>query len=531
MPASVTLSNLSWSAPDGTTVLSDLSFSFGAECTGLVGRNGSGKTTLLRLIAGDLAPGSGQVHVVGTAGLLRQEILPAPSETVAGLFGARAALELLDRAEAGRAVLAEMADADWTLPARMEAALHRCGLSLDPRTPLASLSGGQRTRAGLAALLFARPDILLLDEPSNNLDRAGRASVIEVLRDWRQPAIVVSHDRELLDAMEAIVELSDRGARRYGGGYGDYRLWKAGEAEAAHRELARAEKARAEQKRRAQQTAERKARRDSRGYKSRVKGGQPKILMDAAKERAEGSAGSGARLREDRRAAAQARVSDAREKVEIVDPLSMEIAPTGLPRSRTVLRLEGVSGGPDPDRPVIREFSLTMTGPERIAVTGPNGSGKTTLLDLIAGRRARVSGTVWLGVPCAYLDQQLGLLPPGLSLREAFKRLNPQTEETECRSALARFRFRAQDALKEVGALSGGERLRAGLACTIGRAEPPALLLLDEPTNHLDLDGLEALEAALTSYDGALLVVSHDDAFLTRLGLDRRLEVGKGQGE
>ncbi len=434
MSDSVTLSGLTWATPDGTAVLSGLAFSFGAERAGLVGRNGSGKTTLLRLIAGELAPGFGHVHVAGNSGLLRQELLADRSETVADLFDARDALELLERAEAGTAGLKELGEADWTLPARMKSALRRCGLALAPWAPLSGLSGGQRTRAGLAALLFAEPDILLLDEPTNNLDRAGRATVIDLLRNWRQAAIVVSHDRELLEEMDAIVELSTLGARRYGGGYSAYRAMKAAEVEAAHLDLAHAEKARAEQERRAQQAAERKARRDSNGRKARAKGDQPKILMDAAQERAEASGGAGARLRDVRRAAAEAKLSEAREKVEIIEPLAMEIALTGLPRSRTALRLEEVSGGPDAERPIIRDLSLSITGPERIAVTGPNGSGKTTLLDLIAGRRAPLSGAVRLEVACAYLDQHVGLLAPELSLRGNFKRLKPRAPSPIARS-------------------------------------------------------------------------------------------------
>lgn len=525
MSASVTLARLCWSTPDGTAVLSDLDFTFGAERTGLVGRNGSGKTTLMRLIAGELTPRSGHVQITGSLGVLRQDILADPSETVADLFGVTAALELLDRADAGQAGIEDLAAADWTLLARMEAALHHCGLEVDPGAALGTLSGGQRTRAGLAALLFAEPDILMLDEPTNNLDRAGRAAVAEVLRGWRQTAIVVSHDRELLEEMDAIVELGPLGARRYGGPYSAYRSWKAGEIEAAQRDLLDAEKRRAEQARRAQQTAERKARRDGRGRRNRAGGGQPKILLDAAKERAEGSGGASARLHDDRRRAAEGRVAKAREKVEVIDPLTMQINPTGLAPSRRVLRLEAISGGHDTRRPIIRDFSLTMTGPERVAITGANGRGKTTLLDLIVGRLAPVSGRVVPGVASAYLDQTVSLLAPEQSLRDNFQRLNPAAPETECRAALARFRFRAEDALRRAGTLSGGERLRAGLACTIGRADPPAFLILDEPTNHLDLDGLAALEAALNAYDGALLVVSHDETFLARLGLQRRIEI------
>lgn len=525
MPAFITLSNLCWSTPDGTTLFTDLNLSFGAERIGIVGSNGVGKTTLLRLISGALQPQSGAIQVSGTYGLLRQDIGARDSETIADLFGARGALMLLDRAEAGLASVDELADADWTLPARLEAALARCGLDVYPQTELASLSGGQRTRAGLAALIFAGADMLLLDEPTNNLDRAGREAVLDIVKGWRGGAVVVSHDRELLEEVDAIVELSTLGAMRYGGNYSAYRARKAEELEAARRDFAHAERTRLEIDRRAQQAVERKARKDSTGRKGRARGDQPKILMDAARGRAEASGGANARLREARHDAALETLAVAREKVEIRQPLRMDIPSADLPPNKLVLRLEGVTGGHDPAQPVIRDLSLAITGPERIAIAGPNGSGKTTLFALIAGQLEPWSGKVDLHARHALLDQHVSILDPDLSLRDNFLRLNPGANENRCRAALARFRFRADDALRTTSSLSGGERLRAGLACTLGRAEPPQLLMLDEPTNHLDLDAVEALEAALAAYDGALLVVSHDEAFMERLALGRRVDL------
>ncbi|MDQ0325760.1 ATPase subunit of ABC transporter with duplicated ATPase domains [Rhodopseudomonas julia] len=526
MSVFLTLSNLSWSRPDGAPLLCDLNLRLGRERVGIVGRNGIGKTTLLRLVAGELRPVSGHVDVHGTIGLMRQEMAVAAGETIADFFGQGAAVDLVDRAEAGFAELDELVQADWTIAERIRNALSRCGLDADPRTPLMALSGGERTRVALAALVFETPDLLLLDEPTNNLDRAGRQAVIELIRSWGSGAIIVSHDRELLGEMDAIVELSQFGAVRYGGNYSAFRAQKATETEAAERELADAEKGLAETRRRAQQAAERKARTDSRGRKSRARGDQPKILMDAAKERAEATGGANARLRDARLQTAKDALAEARASVEILRPLSMELAPTGLPRGKTVLRVDAVTGGYDPARPVICDFSMTITGPERVAIAGPNGSGKTTLVKLITGRLEPQKGHVDLAVPFAFLDQHVSLLRPGLSLRENFRRLNPEADENQCRAALARFRFRAEDALQEAGSLSGGERLRAGLACTIGQAEPPGLLVLDEPTNHLDFDALQALESALEAYDGALIVVSHDTTFLARLGLDRTVELG-----
>ncbi|MBT9248126.1 ATP-binding cassette domain-containing protein (plasmid) [Gemmobacter fulvus] len=521
MPASITLSSLYWSTPDGTPLFTELNLSFGPERTGIVGRNGSGKSTLIRLLRGDLHPASGQVKVSGSIAMMRQDVIAHPDDTIADLFGVRAAVDVLGRAEAGLAQVDELADADWTLPARIEAALLRCGLSGAPNTPLATLSGGQRSRAALAALVLAEPDFLLLDEPTNNLDREGRRAVIDLLRGWSGGAIVVSHDRELLEEMDAIVELTSLGAVRYGGNYSAFRQRKDVELEAAAHDLAHAEKAVSDSARRAQQASERKARKDSAGHRARAKGDQPKILMDFAKGRAEASGGAGVRLREARREAADEALSAAREKIEVLQPLRMDIPPTDLAPGRTVLRLDWVTGGYDPAHPVIRDLSLTVTGPERVVIAGSNGSGKSTLLKIITGQIVPQSGRVELKVPFALLDQHVGLLDPARSLRDNFLHLNPVADIHAAHAALARFGFRAADALRYAGELSGGERLRAGLACALGSMPLPLLLILDEPTNHLDLDGIAALEAALAAYDGAVIVISHDTAFLETLAPDR----------
>jgi ATPase subunit of ABC transporter with duplicated ATPase domains len=524
MSASITLSKISWSAPDGRSLFSNLDLTFDAERTGLIGRNGVGKTTLLRLVEGATRPQAGSISVGGTLGVLRQSVQVAPGETIADLFEVTGALALLRRAEAGNATADELADADWALEARIAEALARVGLDTQPEARLAALSGGQRTRAGLAALVFHRPDFILLDEPTNNLDRHGRRAVIDLLAGWRSGAIVVSHDRELLDAMDAIVELTSLGATRYGGNWSHYRERKALELAAARHDLADAEKRASEAARKTQVMAERKARKDAAGRRKGAKGGIPRIALGALKERAENTGGESIRLADRQRAHALEAVATARERIEILQPLSVKVPSIDLPAGRTVLVVVRVTAGYEPGRPVLCDLSLTITGPERVAITGPNGSGKTTLLALVAGEMQPWSGSVHRMTDFAMLDQKVSLLDPSLSIRDNFLLLNPQSNDNACRAALARFMFRADDALQNAGALSGGQMLRAGLACVLG-VTPPPLLILDEPTNHLDIDSIDAVEAGLRAYDGALLVVSHDEAFLESIGISRRIEL------
>ncbi|MGO4704434.1 ABC-F family ATP-binding cassette domain-containing protein [Microvirga sp. 2MCAF38] len=525
MPASIALSRLSWSTPDGRALLSDLELTFGPERAGLVGRNGIGKTTLLKLISAELSPHSGTVTVNGTLGILRQTVQVDSGETIADLFGIAEALAILRRAESGEATVEELAGADWTLVARVASALGRVGLDVDRETRLATMSGGQRTRARLAALIFAEPDFLLLDEPTNNLDREGRTAVIDLLANWRSGAIIVSHDRELLEAVDAIVELTSLGATRYGGSWSQYRERKALALAAARRDLSDAEKRAAEMARRAQETAERKARKDRVGQGRRAKGDMPRLLAGLRKDRSEDTSGENARLAERRRAQALEAAASARERIEVLQPLSVVLPPTHLPASKSVLMIDAASVGYEPDRPIIKDLSLAITGPERVAVVGPNGSGKTTFLALVTGQLRPWTGTVRVMTDFAMFDQQVSLLDPSASVRNNFRRLNPKTDENACRAALARFMFRADAALQVVSSLSGGQLLRAGLACVLGGPTPPSLLILDEPTNHLDIDSIEAVEAGLRAYDGALLIVSHDETFLRSIAVSRKLDL------
>ncbi|MBR0723065.1 ABC-F family ATP-binding cassette domain-containing protein [Bradyrhizobium manausense] len=525
MPASIILSRLSLSTPDGRSLLSNIDLTFGAERAGLVGRNGVGKTTLLAAITGEHVPRSGRVIVNGTVGLLRQDAQLRPDATVVDLFGARDALNVLRRAVRGEASADEIAEVDWTLETRLASALARVGFDIAPDTALDRLSGGQVTRVRLAALLFAEPDFLLLDEPTNNLDRDGRRAVINLLASWRGGAIVVSHDRSLLETMDAIVELTSLGATRYGGHWSSYRAQKAVELAAVRHDLAHAEKHLFEIDGKAQEAAERKARKDSGGRKKGARGDMPRILAGARKDRSEDSGGKTAQITERRRAEAVDAVDTARRRIEILQPLSVKLPSTQLPAGREVVRLDRVSAIYQPERPVLRDLSLTIVGPERVAIVGSNGSGKTTLLKLVAGELRPVAGTVRVRPDFALFDQKVSLLDPAISILHNFERLNPRAGANECHAALARFMFRADAALQIVASLSGGELFRAGLACVLGGSTPPSLLILDEPTNHLDLESIAAVEAGLSAYDGALLVVSHDETFLQTIGITRRLDL------
>ena len=523
---SLVLDAVSAATPDGRVLFDNVTLAFGRERTGLVGRNGAGKSTLLRLLTGEQSPVSGRVSRTGRMGVLRQTLAPPPGATVADLLGVADALARLSRIEVGTADDEDFAEAEWGLPARIDDALIEVGLpGLAPDRPADSLSGGQLTRLALAALLVSEPDVILLDEPTNNLDAEARAFLMDFLRRWRGGAVVVSHDRALLREMDRIVELSGLGARVYGGNYDLYADRKAEERAAAERALGDAEREAGRIERDAQQARERKDRRDSAGRKYAASGSAPKILLGAMAERAENSGARGERLAERQRDAAAEALSAARARVERARRLAFALPSSDLAEGKTVLAFEDVAFGYG-DAPLLSDLSQKIIGPERVAVVGPNGAGKTTLIRLAAGELAPTAGRIVRGARSVLLDQKTAVLRDEETILRAFQRLNPAASVNDAQAALARFLFRNTAAHQTVGSLSGGERLRAALACVLSSPEPPQLLVLDEPTNHLDLQSIEAVEAALAGYHGALLVVSHDPDFLGAIGIEREIALG-----
>ncbi|RUT33130.1 ABC-F family ATP-binding cassette domain-containing protein [Arsenicitalea aurantiaca] len=529
---SIILDQISFSTPEGEPLFSELTLAFPPGRTGIVGRNGVGKSSLLSLLTGARIPDAGSVSVAGRVGHLAQAVQPRQGETIAEALGVAPDLARLSRLLDGTGTPEDAAEADWTLEARIEACFTRLDLpQLDPDRPVASLSGGQQTRMAMARLLLEEPDIIILDEPTNNLDACGREAVTGLLGDWRGMALVVSHDRALLRQMDTILELSSLGARLYGGNWDHFAERKDAERAAAEQTLAHAERRVAMVDRQVQAVRERQARRDAGGRRKRGKGDMPKILLDARQNSAERTAGSQSRIATRLRGEAEAAAEAARDALEAVAEVNLRLGSSELSPGRTVLAFDDVTGGPDIADPIIGELTFSITGPERVAVVGPNGTGKTTLLRLATGSLAPIAGHVRITPRHAMLDQQMDRLDPSLSIRENFLRANPKDGENACRAALARFLFRADAALQKVGTLSGGEMLRAGLAITLGGGAPPELLLLDEPTNHLDLDAIAAIENGLRAYDGAVLVISHDEDFLGNIGVTRRISLPQRPGQ
>jgi ATPase subunit of ABC transporter with duplicated ATPase domains len=523
MRASLSVNDLHFAWPDGSVVLDGLDLGMGPGRHGLVGLNGSGKSTLLRLIAGELGPQRGSIGVAGTVAYLPQDPGADPDQTVSEVLGIADTLAALERVEAGSTAIEDFdAIGDrWDIAERTEAELARLGLGhLGLDRAVSSVSGGELVLLSLVARLLTRPSVLLLDEPTNNLDSAARERLIGIVAAWKGTLLVVSHDRELLNAMDDIGSLRGGEVRWYGGGFDDYEAAVAVEQEAAERAVRTAESDLRAQKRDRIEAESVLATRRKQGEKAWAEKRMPKIAMGNYKRRAQVSAGKLRGVHEDRVEDASARLAEAEGLVHDDREIRVELPHTAVPAGRKVLTLVSV-------RPAYGDLTvdLEIRGPERIGLTGRNGTGKTSLLRTITGDLDPAVGAARAHVPTRHLPQRMDLLEPTLTVAENVARIAPSTTENDRRAQLARFLFRGRAADQAASTLSGGERLRATLACLLLAEPAPQLLLLDEPTNNLDLPSIRHLVEALESYRGAFIVVSHEQRFLDDLDLTRSLEV------
>ncbi|MCF2527260.1 ABC-F family ATP-binding cassette domain-containing protein [Yinghuangia soli] len=520
--ASIVCTSLDFAWSDGTSVFSGFDLSVGPGRTGLVGLNGAGKSTLLRLMAGDLAPTGGSVRITGEFGYLPQNLTldtSARVDEVLGIAEVRAALHAIEKGEVDEAHFTAVGD-DWDVEERALAMLDRLGLGrlgLDRTT--GELSGGESVLLGLAGQLLRRPDVLLLDEPTNNLDIEARERLYDAVESWGGLLVVVSHDRGLLELVDQIADLHDGEVRWYGGTFSEYEQILEVEQDAAERQVRSAESDVRRQKRELVEAQVQTARRNRQGRKVEESRSLPKILIGARKRRAQVSAGKLKSVHTERLAEARDRLTEAEQAVRDDDLIRVDLPLTAVPEGRGVVALQQVRLQYGP------RVKMDIRGPERIALVGRNGSGKTTLLRTIAGLLPPAAGEVRREVPLRYLPQRLDLLFDDLSIAENVGRFAPAATDNEIRARLARFLFKGRRADQKAGTLSGGERFRAALAALMLAEPAPQLLLLDEPTNNLDMSSVRQLTTALESYQGALIVASHDVPFLRDMGATRWLRL------
>ncbi|MEP8705277.1 ABC-F family ATP-binding cassette domain-containing protein [Enterobacter roggenkampii] len=508
--------------PTGDTLFGPLNLTLEPSLCALVGRNGSGKTRLLRLLAGLDEPATGHIERFGSHFYVAQQHAISPQTTLAELLGYDAIFAARKRIDSGDYQPDDLSllDGYWDIAERLSEAFINATLPpFEPDKPAIELSGGERIRALLCGAFTAGADFLLLDEPTNHLDRQGRAWFYDQLSRYPGGVLVASHDRELLAQVPRILELTASGLRSYGGNYADYQTQRDAEQQAARTALEHAATERKRARARMQKEHDDSQRRSAKTLRTvdtlNIASFERVKYKGAAKERI----GSWKKQHSEQNEALNAAVNKARERVEDDNPVMFTLPGSQIPEGKQVLVLEDLVLPHVPVPPL----TWRMDGPMRVALKGPNGCGKSTLLKTILGEVAPRSGSCKVSVSCAYLDQHLSRLDLSQSVMTHLNLSHTPLEEGVLRTRLAQLQLGADKVMLPLAALSGGERLKAALACVLWRAEATQLLLLDEPTNHLDLASVQAIEAALAGFPGALLVVSHDEAFLSGLTLTHEL--------
>jgi ATPase subunit of ABC transporter with duplicated ATPase domains len=509
----ISVQGLSYSLSDGTPVFNDFNFHFGYEKVGIVGKNGVGKTTLLKLIAKELEPSAGSILINGKVSYLPQKITDFSNQTLSEILKVDQKLFALKKAEQGNATPGDilLIGNDWNSYLRLDRMGH-------------SLSGGEMMRCLLARLFLEKPDLILLDEPTNNLDLDSKSQFYESLKETKAGMLIVSHDRDLLNLMDRIIEISNLGLKYYGGNFDFYLQQRKIEDTASLNKLQSQQEQYLKQKKLEQATKEKQARKTSQGEKRAVKENMSPLEIGARMDQSQKTSARLKQKQENITIQLKENVEKQKENLREQHAIQIDIKSSKIPSRKRMVVCQNLNFKyPNSDHDLWKQpLNLEILGNTRVAIAGKNGSGKTTLIQLITKKILPSSGDIYVGSDhIAVLDQKCSLLEENLSIFENMKRFAPDDMlESDIRIRAGRFLFYGDDVFKTVSVLSGGERLRASLACLLATNNAPDILILDEPTNNLDLDSIVILTESLNQFDGVLIVVSHDQHFLSDLKIN-----------
>lgn len=512
--------NLSFQLDTGEWLFKDITFNLNTRLTGLVGRNGAGKSLLVSLLTGQTQPTSGSVSRQGSIGFYSQ----LPSElldseiNIADFLGITEKLNALQAIEQGSCELEHfnIIGDDWDLQECTQQLLATLKITNELTTPCNTLSGGQLALLQLHRLFTSNHDILILDEPSNHLDSDGRNWLLEKCQLFEGKTLIVSHDRSLLRHMEGIYHLNSLGLRFYKGNYDDYFKQMSSQSEAFDKQITHHQSEKKRLERQAQANKEKAQQRESQGNRLRKSGSQPKILLDAMKDKAGRTQGASATSQKNLKDQNQHKLQSLKEQKEQLKPQALYLQQGNNSKKNSLLTVEDCHLSFGSGTPI----NFSMSQGERYYLTGANGCGKSTLLKAIHGQHSNYTGSIKRLGTTVYLDQHFGLLDTNDTMFDSLMTHSCGMTESEARTLLAGIGFRRDSVYRKVAHLSGGEKMKLAMLIVSHKQNSP-LLLLDEPDNHLDIDSKQILASALREYQGAFILVSHDADFVEEVGVNQ----------
>lgn len=528
---SIRVSNLTYRLPNQDTLLSDIAFSIpdGCKCA-IVGNNGTGKSTLLNILSGQCLCSSGDIECAG-AYLVPQHYGQYDGMTVAET------LHIEDKYRAFKAILSgdasernfEILQDDWELEARVAAAFRTWGIpyiSLD--TQFSQLSGGEKTKVFLSGIAIHNPDVILMDEPTNHLDVEGREQLLGFISESNVTILVASHDRTLLNGIDSILHLTRQGIKYYPMKYDEFYQLYQQECDAISRHLDAKQRDLGKAKRQARECAERQQKRFSRGAKLSESKCLARISKGGLKNKSENTASNIDKVQAERIETINREIDELKSLVPEEACIKINVASSNLHKGKVLVELNSVNFNYAGSDPLWREcINLTIRSGDRIRITGRNGHGKTTLLKLISGELNPTSGTIFRAdsISCIYLDQEYKFINDEKTVLEQLASETVNMPEHELKIRLHRFLFPAHTWDKKCSALSGGEKMRLAICSLMVRDSAPDIIILDEPTNNIDIANMEILAQTLRDYQGTLIAISHDLAFISDIQVQSTLDL------
>lgn len=500
------------------------------EQVSLVGNNGSGKSTLLRIIEGGLKPVSGEVVCSSQPYYVPQHFGQYDQLTVMQALQVESKIKALLAIIAGDASIGNFTalDDDWNIEERCLVALSFWGLQhirLDQ--PMCTLSGGEKTKVFLSGLQIHSPEIILMDEPTNHLDTGSRNKLYGFIESSRATMLIVSHDRTLLNLLPYTCELDRSTITLYGGNYEFYKEQKEQALAALQNQLSEKEKELRLAKKIAREALERKNKSSSRGEKSAVKKGIPRIMMGAMKEGAENSTVKLKNVHDDKMSAISSSITDIQTALPNMRQMKTDFNSPDLHIGKILVTAKDLNFGYGESRLWQDPLNLQIKSGDRIRFSGNNGAGKTTLLKLLLGELEPTEGTITRAdFKYIYIDQEYSIVQPHLTVFEQLEQFNLFAKpEHELKMILSRFLFPVGTWDKSCSKLSGGEKMRLAICCLMVSNSTPDLFILDEPTNNLDIQSVNIITAAIKDYNGTVLLVSHDLYFVKEIKINRVVEL------
>jgi ATPase subunit of ABC transporter with duplicated ATPase domains len=491
----------------------------------LIGNNGVGKSTLLKIIAGILPPSSGILYCNTKVYYMPQIFGQFNELTIAQAIGIDEKLKALTEIISGNVTETNMTllNDDWTIEERCQEALSCWKLNdLNLNQKMGTLSGGQKTKVFLAGMSIHQSEMVLLDEPSNHLDMDGRALLYDFIQSYRNAMIMVSHDRKLLNLLDSVYELNNKGITVYGGNYDFYAEQKQIEKTALNEDVRNKEKALRKAKETERNTLERQQRQNVRGNRQQRKEGTPKAMINKMKNDSERTSARLNDVHAEKTKAIERELTELRKELPAIEGMKFGFDNSSLHFGKTLIRADKLNFGYKDTMLWKQDLTFNIKSGERIVLHGSNGSGKTTLIKIILGELQPTTGTIFRAENNAiYIDQDYSLIDNRLTVYEQSQKFNTcSLQEHEIKIRLNRFLFSKDDWNKSCNSLSGGEKMRLMLCCLTISNHAPDIIVLDEPTNNLDIRNIEILTAAINEYRGTLIVVSHDTYFLKQINAE-----------